>query len=111
MARGCAGTWGASTGEGHQSSILPSWEGSGRGPWVGTAGPGRQRLLSGRAWVSIINTGAIPISGRGGHGPKAGAWEIVDGIGGGCQGSSRVVHQSFTVTVNNALKHGFGMIV
>ena len=79
MIGGCAGTWGASTGEGHQSSILPSWEGSGRGPWVGTAGPGRQRLLSGRVWVSIINTGAIPISGRGGHGPKAGVTTVPPG--------------------------------
>ena len=54
-----------------------------RSPWVGTAGPGRHRLLSGKVWVSIINTGAIPISRRGGHGPKAGAWEISDGAGGG----------------------------
>ena len=94
MAHGCAGTWGTGTGEGFQSSILPSWEGSGRGPWVGTAGPGRQRVLSGKVWVSIINTRTIPISGRGGHGPKAGVWEIVDGTGSGCQGCNRVVHLS-----------------
>ena len=69
---GCASAGGASIGQGHQSSILPSWEGSGRGPWVGTADPDWVGLLALRVWVSIINTEAVPGSRRGGHGPDSG---------------------------------------
>ena len=87
-------TWGASTRFGHQSNVLPSWKGSGGGPWVRTAGPSGRGLLSGKIWVSISNTETIPGSGRGGHRPEAGAWEVVNGTGGGYQGWSRVVHLS-----------------